>query len=243
MYVPRVFLSHSTLQSLKFSNLYTNTIQDLGAAASISTKAYLTAAASILTVESRHNAYLRAALKASPFPQPFDAPLDFDEVYTLAAAFITSCPANNPPFLQNLPLKAFTALAAAGPSPIKTGSKITLTPAKISWDEKKPLYAAWAAVTGSTFTSAKWVGKGKYEVVVPAGFHGQSCKSYMHRESSASKKLINSSRRCPDHKRHRLFRWQHRRWASHRRDLWVEWYAINTGRRLMKSGNDKSVHT
>jgi hypothetical protein len=154
--------------------IQTDSTQDLGAAASISTKAYLTAAASILTVESRHNAYLRAALKASPFPQPFDAPLDFDEVYTLAAAFITSCPGNNPPFLQNLPLKAFTALAASGPSPIKTGSMVTLTLAK---PMKEPtLYAAWAAVTGSVFTEAKWVGKGKYEVVVPAGFNGQSCK-------------------------------------------------------------------
>jgi hypothetical protein len=126
-------------------------------------------------VESRHNAYLRAALKASPFPQPFDAPLDFDEVYTLAAAFITSCPANNPPFLQNLPLKAFTALAVSSPSPIKTGSKVILTLAKVDKEEKM-LYAAWAAVTGSTFTAAKCVGKGMYEVVVPAGFHGQSCK-------------------------------------------------------------------
>jgi len=152
----------------------------LGAAASISTKAYLTAAASILTVESRHNAYLRAALKESPFAQPFDAPLDFDEVYTLASAFITSCPANNPPFLANLPLKAFTALSATGPSPIKIGSTITLTLAKTSSDyddNKKTLYAAWAAVTGSTFTAAKWVGNGKYQVIVPAGFHGQSCKS------------------------------------------------------------------
>jgi hypothetical protein len=150
----------------------------LGAAASISTKAYLTAAASILTVESRHNAYLRAALKESPFAQPFDAPLDFDEIYTLASAFITSCPINNPTFLANLPLKAFTALSAMGTAPIKTGSTITLALAKSSSgydDDKKTLYAAWAAVTGSAFTAAKWVGKGMYSVVVPAGFHGQSC--------------------------------------------------------------------
>lgn len=150
----------------------------LGAAASISTKAYLTAAASILTVESRHNAYLRAALKESPFAQPFDAPLNFDEVYTLASAFITSCPANQPPFLANLPLKAFTALSATGTAPIKTGSTVTLSLGKLpaGWDDKKTYYAAWAAVTGSTFTPAKCVENGKYHVVVPAGFHGQSCK-------------------------------------------------------------------
>jgi hypothetical protein len=158
-------------------NFKLTTSKDLGAAASISTKAYLTAAASILTVESRHNAYIRAALKQSPFPQPFDAPLDFDEVYTLASAFITSCPSNNPAFLKNLPLKAFTALAASGSSPIKTGSKVLLTLAK-PLNGEKTLYAAWAAVSGSTFTAAKCLGNNKYEVVVPAGFHGQSCEQH-----------------------------------------------------------------
>lgn len=38
---------------------------------------YLTAAGAILTVEARHSSYLRAELKESPFPNPFDTPLDF----------------------------------------------------------------------------------------------------------------------------------------------------------------------
>ena len=40
-------------------------------------KDYLTAAGSILAVEARHSSYLRAELKQSPFPNPFDTPLDF----------------------------------------------------------------------------------------------------------------------------------------------------------------------
>lgn len=146
----------------------------LGAAAFISTKAYLTAAASILTVESRHNAYIRAALKESPFPQPFDTPLDFDEVYTLASQFIVSCPASNPAFL---PLAAFPSLAASGTA--ASGSTIELTvsqsvTSKGKWSPPAKVYAAWAAVTGSVFVPAQSVGNGVYKTVIPAGFHGQS---------------------------------------------------------------------
>ncbi|MCJ1388959.1 hypothetical protein MMC18_001811 [Xylographa bjoerkii] len=77
----------------------------LGAAASIANKDYLTAAGSILTVESRHSSYIRAALAESPFPFPFDTPLDFNEVYSLAATFI--CGGISP---VTLPFKAFPAL-------------------------------------------------------------------------------------------------------------------------------------
>ena len=68
----------------------------LGAAADIMSAAYLTAAGSILTVESRHSSYIRASLGESPFPSPFDVPLDFDEVYTMASPFIVSCPPSSP---------------------------------------------------------------------------------------------------------------------------------------------------
>ena len=102
----------------------------LGAAAKIMSKTYLTAAGSILTVEARHEAYIRSHISESPFPQPFDAPLSLDEVYSLASQFITSCPKSNPP----LPVKAFPplVLAAGTKSPVATGMTVTLdTPVSI----------------------------------------------------------------------------------------------------------------
>ncbi|KAI4246373.1 MAG: hypothetical protein L6R40_002041 [Gallowayella cf. fulva] len=77
----------------------------LGAAASIVNKDYLTAAGSILTVEARHTAYIRASLGESPFPAAFDTPLDFNEVYSLASPFITG--GTSP---VKLPFKAFPSL-------------------------------------------------------------------------------------------------------------------------------------
>lgn len=96
----------------------------LGAAADIMSKTYLTAAGSILTVEARHSSYIRANLKKAPFPQPFDAPLTLDEVYSLASGFITSCPSSNP----TLPIKAFPKLqlAPTAAMPVTAGATVTL---------------------------------------------------------------------------------------------------------------------
>ncbi|OAK94023.1 hypothetical protein IQ06DRAFT_311067 [Phaeosphaeriaceae sp. SRC1lsM3a] len=141
----------------------------LGAAADIMSKTYLTAAGSILTVEARHSAYVRNTIGQSPFPAAFDNPLGLNEVYTLAAQFITSCPKENPA----LPVKAFPVLTASSKDmPIKAGSTVMLS-TKGYKIEGGQVYGAFITVTGPVFADAKAV-SGGFEVVVPKGITGQS---------------------------------------------------------------------
>ncbi|KAL8671333.1 MAG: hypothetical protein Q9168_004170 [Polycauliona sp. 1 TL-2023] len=77
----------------------------LGAARDIMNKDYLDAAGAILTVEARHASYIRASLGESPFPNPFDTPLKYNQVYSLAADFITG--GSSP---VTLPFKQFPEL-------------------------------------------------------------------------------------------------------------------------------------
>jgi hypothetical protein len=122
-----------------------------------------------LTVESRHSAFIRGTLGESPFPSPFDDPLSFNEVYTLAAQFITSCPSSNPP----LPVKAFPTLTASSKdSPVKVGSTVMLTTKGYKVEGGK-VYAAFITVTGPVYADATPV-DGGYTVVVPKGIAGQS---------------------------------------------------------------------
>lgn len=81
----------------------------------------MTTAASILATEARHASWVAAAVNKGPgWSGSFDVPLSLNQVFSLAAAFITSCPDTNPP----LPVKAFPSLALASPAP---GKESTLT--------------------------------------------------------------------------------------------------------------------
>ncbi|EMD85770.1 hypothetical protein COCHEDRAFT_1117608 [Bipolaris maydis C5] len=144
----------------------------LGAAADIMSKTYLTAAGSILTVEARHAAYIRNSISEAPFPAPFDNPLGYNEVYTLAAQFIKSCPESNP----KLPVKAFPVLSAkpadTGKMGIYGGDEIVVSTPGYAIEGE--VYAAFVTVTGPVFVDVKAV-EGGFEVMVPKeGVTGQS---------------------------------------------------------------------
>lgn len=82
----------------------------LGAAPILSDPKILSTAGSILTIESRHQTFIRAASGSAAIPQPFDTPLGPKAVFSLAAPFIKSCPQDS-----NLILTAFPTLSMENP--------------------------------------------------------------------------------------------------------------------------------
>ncbi|CAI7583547.1 unnamed protein product [Penicillium glandicola] len=142
----------------------------LGAAASIMSDTYLTAAGSILTTEARHSAYLRAALGEVPFAQAFDNPLGFNEVYTVASPFIASCPSSN----GALPVKAFPALTMTSMKAVMTGSQVQLAAGSGFNTSTSDVNAAFITVTGPIWATLKSTDDGKFTVTVPEGVSGQS---------------------------------------------------------------------
>lgn len=143
----------------------------LGAAAHITNDTYLTAAGSILTVEARHSSYLRAAMGEVPFAQPFDDPLDFNEVYTVASPFIASCPSSN----AKLPVKAFPSLTMTSKGDVMTGSMVTLECGSgMKKMDMSDIHAAFITVTGPVWADVKSKGDNKFEVTIPKGVMGQS---------------------------------------------------------------------
>ncbi|KAK6397186.1 hypothetical protein LTR65_007686 [Meristemomyces frigidus] len=146
----------------------------LGAAKQISSKAILTAAGSVLTIEARHSAYLRASLSQSPFPQAQEDALTPDEVHTMAHGFIVSCPAGNPTF----PVKAFPALSVTTTGTITSGQVIGVKTANYVLapeDAKAHLYTAFMTAAGADWALLTPSGDGmNFQVTVPAGVNGQS---------------------------------------------------------------------
>ncbi|SNX86615.1 related to stress response protein rds1p [Melanopsichium pennsylvanicum] len=138
----------------------------LGAAQNITAPGTLTAAGSILTVESRHAGWVSSSvLKGDGFPRETSTPLNFNQTYSLAAPLIKSCPDTNPA----LPVKAFPAATVSG----EFGAGKTIT---VSGDGvQSGQYAAFLAGLqvlyapigdGNTVTVPEGVGYGRIYLIV-----------------------------------------------------------------------------
>jgi hypothetical protein len=123
----------------------------LGAAPLVSDGGILGTAGSILTVEARHQAFIRAASGQVAVPTAFDAPLGVKAVFSLAAPFIASCPEGS-----NLILTAFPALTMADPaaaSALAIGQTIRLQSENAAQAVACAFTAGGATPGGTVFTT------------------------------------------------------------------------------------------
>lgn len=109
-----------------------------GANQYIMNPAFRTAAATIVTVEARHSAFLNSITNRSPFPYPFDTPLSLNEVITLAGGLISSCP-------YNIGIKAYDTLTVT-----TTDSKEKLQLSYPNSNSNQYAYFLWGSNTTST---------------------------------------------------------------------------------------------
>jgi hypothetical protein len=94
----------------------------LGAAHLLSDPVLLTAAASILTVEARHQTVLNILNSGTAIPQAFDIPLAPQEVLAIAGGFISNC---------DVGVKANPSLAVTNKDKIRAGTYLTFSSSAI----------------------------------------------------------------------------------------------------------------
>lgn len=138
----------------------------LGGAGLISSKKYLGVAGSILVTEALHTSLQRFNLGQVAPANPYGTALGLNPVYTLAAAFITSCPSSNPA----LPVKAFEALTATQGEPTSQGISFTFS-TKVTLTQK--FYVTFASGLNVTSVDAT-LSNGQITTTVPTTIAGQS---------------------------------------------------------------------
>jgi len=128
----------------------------------------LTAAASILAIEARHASWIgSAAEKSNPWATAFETPLSFNQVYTIASAFITGCPESNPA----LPVKAFPKLAVA---PAASGEASTFDFTVPDGADDTKFYAAILVGLSTQYVELTKGDDGKYSGALPDQLCGPS---------------------------------------------------------------------
>lgn len=116
--------------------------------------------------EALHTAIQRFSLKQVGPGNPYGSALGLSEVYTLAAAFIKSCPTTN----AALPVKAFPGLTATQGQPTAEGITFTFS---VKGSLPSSFFVTW--VSGLTTTSvAPKVSGNTITAVVPSTAEGQS---------------------------------------------------------------------
>lgn len=156
----------------------------LGGAGLITSKEYLGVAGSILVTESLHTSVQRFNLGEIAPANAYGTPLGLNPVYTLAAAFIKSCPSSNPP----LPVKAYPTLTATQGSPAAVGAPFTF---KASGTLPSTFFVTFCSGLSTTSVPATLMGD-MISAVVPATAMGQSYAFITNSKVEANATLMGS---------------------------------------------------
>ncbi|ODQ63387.1 hypothetical protein NADFUDRAFT_84512 [Nadsonia fulvescens var. elongata DSM 6958] len=154
----------------------------LGAAPLITSKSYLTAAASILVTEALHQSAARNAVGNVPMANALATPMGINAVYSIASSFIGECPSSN----AALPVKAYSGLTVTRAMPVSVNTNITF---KVDGDIPSKFYVTFVSgldvlpVEGS-------MSDGVIEASIPEAVSGQS---YAFITSDNSGNLTDSS--------------------------------------------------
>lgn len=119
----------------------------LGAARYIASPDYLEVAGSILTVEARHNAFLRLVNGYSPAPSPYDTGLTPKAIVSLAGSFFASCPDGSAPSIQPFPA------ATVSTTNYTVGSTIDVAVNSSVTSGQSMLYCAFASGVQNAFST------------------------------------------------------------------------------------------
>lgn len=122
----------------------------LGAAPIIQDPTVLAAAASIYSVEARHQSFIRTVSGVAASPNFFDTPLSPKQVFSLAAPFIASCPAGS-----NLVLTAFPAITMDGAQQqiLATGNQQLAIQSEAAPQAQACAFVVGDQPTGTTFAA------------------------------------------------------------------------------------------
>lgn len=150
----------------------------LGAAPLVQNPAILSAAASIVTIEARHQTFIRSAAGAVPVPNAFDSALGPRAVFTLAAPFIASCPQGS-----NLNIQAFPSIALAGGGVgIQSGQSLVLA------DPAQPAGAGFCAFVD--VSQPQFVPLAGGQCQVPANLSGEVYMMVTKSQSIADSEIL-----------------------------------------------------
>jgi hypothetical protein len=133
--------------------------------------------------EALHQSAARAASGEIPMANVFGTPMGLNAVYTIASAFITSCPSTN----VALPVKAYPSLTLISGEPTAPGAVVDLEPKTMP---SGTFYATF--VSGLDIIPVQTMGmqNGMIMATVPAG---SSAQSYVFITSDNSGNLTDSS--------------------------------------------------